>query len=514
MRWTRVLVSVVVAAGWAVAVAQDFTLTVIHHNDTHSRIEPAIIRGKPYGGFARSATLIDQERRRAENPLVLHAGDAFQGTLYFNVYEGLADLAVMNAVGYHAMAVGNHEFDRGPKPLGLFAQNANFPLLAANLDVSAEPSLKDVIKPSIVVSIAGERVAIVGAVTDTLNEISSPGPTVKLLPVVASVQAEVDKRIAEGINKIVLLSHCGFDEDREAIRKLKGVDIVVGGHSHTLLGNATAEGWPASRGAYPTLEKNADGDQALVVQAWEWGKALGRLKVTFDAAGKVKSWAGSEVLVVGENVPEDPFVRAVILALQRPIIQLRDQAVSSTTAPLERSGQLMGELVADAQLMATAAQGVVVAFMNPGGIRSDIDSGTITYGEAISVQPFSNTLVVMDLTGAQIQAMLEQMAGRPEGRPYLRVSKGSSYSADFSKPIGSRISKVVIAGAPLETEKIYRIVVNSFMAGGGDGLTVLKDSTGRRVDTGLLDIDAFVDFLKARNPLTPAVENRVTLARN
>jgi 5'-nucleotidase / UDP-sugar diphosphatase len=126
--------------------AADFTATILHVNDTHDRIEPTIIQGKPYGGMPRLATLIAQHRKADPNTIVLHAGDAFQGTFYFNVYEGLADVAFLNALHLDAMAVGNHEFDKGPATLGTFARHAQFPLLSSNLDVAAEPALKDCIR--------------------------------------------------------------------------------------------------------------------------------------------------------------------------------------------------------------------------------------------------------------------------------------------------------------------------------------------------------------------------------
>lgn len=474
-----------------VLAAADFTTTILHVNDTHDRIEPTIIQGKPYGGMPRLATLVAQHRASEPNAIVLHAGDAFQGTLYFNVYEGLADLAFFNALPLDAMAVGNHEFDKGPGALSAFARGARFPLLSANLNVDAEPLLKGLIQPTTILTRGRERIGIVGAITPTLPTISNPGPNITLRDLNQSLQAEIDSLTRAGVNKIVLLTHVGYMEEQELARTLRNVDVIVGGHSHTLLGTTTAPGWPESRGPYPTVIDNPDKGKTLVVASWEGEKVLGRLQVTFDSRGRVKKWGTSQPIVVDETVPEDPALKALVEAFQKPIAQQRDRKIAEAGGALR--GAELGRIIADGMLAATAKQNVVAALMNTGGVRAALEPGDITFGMAISVQPFNNTLVVMDLTGAQLKDTLEIRQ--------VWTSSTLRYTFDAARPQGSRVSGLLLNGQPVDPAVTYRITVNNFMAGGGDDFITLKNSTGYRLDTGLLDIDTFVDYLAAHSPV-------------
>lgn len=500
--------------------AADFSLTIIHTNDVHSHVEPTAIRGKDYGGYARVATLVKDYRKADPDAILLSAGDVFQGSLYFNVYEGLADLAAMNAMRYDAMALGNHEFDKGTQVLGTFCKGADFPILSANLDVSADVHLKDYVKPSIVLTIKGEKIGIVGAVTPDLPFISSPGPDVKMKNLIASLTDEVAKLNQQGVSKIIVLSHCGMDVEKDEIAaKVPGVDVVVGGHSHTLLGKSTAPGFPQSRGAYPTVVTGTQGNKVLIVQAWEWSKVLGKINITFDEKGTVKSWSDDQPRVVDDSIVPDLTVASMISAFQKPIAQLQSKVVGETKTGLPRS--VSGKrflnpiafVIADAQLDAVKSQGAVAAFINAGGVRSAIEAGPITYGEAIAVQPFSNTIVVMELTGSELKDALEWgVRELPDGSGgMLYPSAGTSYTVDAGKKAGERVVDVIIGGEKLDPNKTYVIAINNFVAGGGDAHAVIKNAKGKRTDTGLLDIDAMIDYFGKHNPVADAFEPRILL---
>ncbi len=288
-----------------------FKLTILHTNDLHAHMDATKFNDVMYGGYARQATLVDRIRDEVENVLLLSGGDTFQGTIYFNTYEGLSDLAFMNYVGYDAMATGNHEFDRGPAVLATFVNQADFPVLAANIDVSGDEHLNGVVGKSVILEVGGEKIGIVGAVIPILHEISSPGEDVVMLDLVTSVQSEIDRVISQGVNKIVVVSHVGYSGEVRLAEALKGVDIIVGGHSDTFLGSF--DGSPETGRSYPTVVKNADGDTALVVQAWHWGMVLGRLNVEFDDEGRVIQWSGGPVPIT-EDIPEDPVVRSMVAA--------------------------------------------------------------------------------------------------------------------------------------------------------------------------------------------------------
>ncbi|MEX2242669.1 MAG: bifunctional metallophosphatase/5'-nucleotidase [Fimbriimonadaceae bacterium] len=490
------LVSALILAAWASA--QSFTLTILHTNDMHAHVEQTRVSGMMLGGYARQATLIKRLRASDPNVVLLNGGDTFQGTIFFNTYEGLADLAFMNAVKFDAMAVGNHEFDKGPGLLGEFARAAAFPVLAANLDVSAEPALNGVIKPSAVLTVGGQRVGVVGAVTEELPTISFMGDNVKMLGLVSSCQAAIDALRSQGIDKIVMVTHVGYREEIALARSLSGVDVIVGGHSHTLLGSTGVEGLPTGPD-YPTVVKNKDGDTALVVQAWHWGLVLGRIQVTFDSMGRVTGHTGAPVAVT-EDIAEDPVVASMVRAFNRPIAAMKDKVIGATLREIPRGdSNIAAQLIADAQLEATQHLGSVAAFINAGGVRAAIDAGDITYGEALMVQPFGNTLVVIELKGSELAAALSRGGGGT-----LLPSRGTSYEL-----VGGTARNIVVAGAPLDPSRTYKVTVNNFTAGGGDNHVEIKAATGARVESGIVDVDALIEYIKKRSPLDLVPENRV-----
>ncbi|MDL2345137.1 bifunctional metallophosphatase/5'-nucleotidase [Deinococcus sp. MIMF12] len=503
----------------SVATAAPLTVTILHTDDLHGHLDPVKVGEGTYGGYARQTTLLRQYAAQDVNPLILSGGDTFQGTLFYNVYQGLADVLFMNYQGYQAMAVGNHEFDNGPEALARFAQKAQFPLLASNLDLSQEPLLRDLIKPYAVLSVGGDRVGVIGAVTPDLPLISSPGPNVKMLELTGSLNNSVKALQDQGINKIVLVSHLGYAVEQQVARTVPGIDVIVGGHSHTLLGTFDNKDFPAPEGPYPTIVPNPDGNRTLLVAAWEWGKVLGRLKVTFNDAGAVDSFEGNPI-VVSADVAEDVTSKRMIETLSVPIANLRRQVVGTTAAGLNGAREIvrkresgMANVLADAALAAGQRAGAVMAFVNGGGVRSSIDAGPITFEEAITVQPFGNTLTILDLTGAEIKRALEHgVATWSENKgQFLHVSRGMSYTFDLSRPAGSRVTAVTLNGQPLGDAQTYTVAMNTFSANGGDGFDVFKNAKGRRLDTGTLDIDILVNYLRANPTVDAQPEGRIVL---
>ncbi len=496
----------------SVVQAESFTFTILHTNDLHARVDPVTVRGKSIGGYARQATAILQARESSTNPILLNAGDVFQGTLYFNVYEGLADLSFLNLIGYQVMAVGNHEFDRGPEPLANFARLARFPLLAANLDLSKEPKLQDMIKPSMVLEVGGEKIGIVGTTPPNLLTVTAAGDTIAMKEYLPSVQAAVDGLRDQGINKIILLSHAGFEHDTSTVGQLRGVDIIVGGHSHTLLGQVDIPGFEGSRGEYPTLGKDATGETVLIVQAWEWGKVLGKLEVTFDETGKLEKWNGGPILIDDKFEP-NPYVLTMMEAFAKPIAELRNRKISELANDLtqrfdEKLGEpLMGNVIADAVLDATKHVGAEFAFWNAGGVRSPLSAGQITYGNLIEVCPFGNTLTVNELTGEEILKSLEH--GVSSGGGMLLPSKGFSYTFNPSAPAGSRLISASFNGEAIDPKRVYKVTLSNFVANGGDAHEVLKNAKGARVDTGFIDVDALIAYFQKNNPVKMTTEGRI-----
>jgi 5'-nucleotidase / UDP-sugar diphosphatase len=497
--------------------AAPITLTILHTDDLHGRVEPVKIGSGTYGGYARHVSLVRKLMAEDPNPLLLSGGDSFQGTLYFNVYQGMADLFFMNLMGYDGMAVGNHEFDLGPEPLARFVRHAKFPVLSCNIDLSEEPLLRDLVKPHAVLLVAGEKLGLIGATTPDLHEVSSPGPNVKMLPLTASIEKSVRELESQGVNKIILLSHLGYTLEKEVARTVKGIDVIVGGHSHTLLGTFDNPDFPPSEGPYPTVVDNPGGHKTLLVAAWEWGKVLGRIKVDFCETGTILRWYDAQPIVVDASIPEDPLAVSAIEAMRMPIDQLRREVVARAETLLDGSRELvrrqestMANVIADAMLQAGKNASVEVAMINGGGVRGSIRAGDVTFEDAIQVQPFGNTLVVLELTGREILAALEHGVSGWEGGEgrLLHVSRGTSYAFDPSRPVGQRIVEAILAGTALEPGRTYRVMVNNFMAGGGDGHQVFKNASSR-LETGTLDLDVLVQYLKANPQLNPAVEGRL-----
>lgn len=514
MRFLACFLTVTVAA---LGCAKDFTMTVLHTNDLHGHVEPTMIRGKGFGGYARHITLINKFRKEDPNVLLLNAGDVFQGTLFFSQYEGLADLVYLNQAKYDAMALGNHEFDRGPQVLANFIERAQFPALCANLDFSDEPSLASKVQPYSVLTVGGQKIGVVGAMTPDLFTLVGPLPSVTMKELIPSVQSAIDSLTNQKVNKIIVLSHCGYGEDLAMAQKLRGADIIVGGHSHTPLGDIKLPGDIAAKGKYPSPTTGADGKPALVIQAWEWGKVFGRLQVTFDDAGHVMKVPSATPIVVDDTIPEDPGFKATVDALAMPIMTLRKTKVASTATGFTRAGSRTGEsdlgnLVADAMLAKTSAQGAMLAVMNPGGLRADVEKGTMSVETCINVQPFGNTLVVLDVNLGELKAAFENSSSY-----FLQVSKGFSVGYDLSRSEGDRVVSMKLNGSQLwpipPNVRIgnIRIVTNSFLAGGGDKVSSFKAAAGFRVDTGYIDVDALMEYLRTKPEWNGGPENRISV---
>ncbi|RVK22878.1 LysM peptidoglycan-binding domain-containing protein [Sinorhizobium medicae] len=508
----------------------DYELNILHINDLHSRIESINKfdstcsveeegKNECFGGVARLKTLIDQKRqeRTGKNLLLLNAGDNFQGSLFFTTYKGAAEAEFLNLMKFDAMTVGNHEFDESEDGLASFLDKVTFPVVTANVLPSRKSKIGDRIKPSIVLDVGGQKVGIVGAVANDTPELASPGPDILIGEDVATITSAVEELKKQGINKIVALTHVGYPRDLAAIAKIPDVDVVVGGHSHSLLSNTDEK----AEGPYPTMVDNPGGYKVPVVQAGSYSKYLGDLMVTFDDNGVVKAAKGDPILV-DSSVKPDETVVARVKELAKPIEELRTKVIGKTEAPIDGSREScrakeceMGSLVADAMLDRVKGQGVTVAITNGGGLRASIDGGDVTMGEVITVLPFQNTLSTFQLKGADIRAALENGLSQVEegGGRFPQVA-GLRFSFDRSKPAGSRLVSVEVedggAFAALDPEKTYSLVSNNFMRGGGDGYAVFKDKGENAYDYGPGLETVLADYLAAHQPFKPYTSGRIT----
>jgi 5'-nucleotidase len=544
-----------------------FSLTVMHLNDTHSHLLPLenqslMLDGiKTYadmGGLARIRTRVEHIRSQDDHTLLLHAGDAVQGTLFFTRYHGDAAMGAFNLLKVDAMTVGNHEFDKGPKLLARLADEAHFPLLGANIDVAAEPRLQGKIKRYVIKRIAGERIGIIGLTTPMTAFSSSPGKAVRFDDVAATAKRIVTKLEAMGVNKIIALTHQGYEQDMALAGAVDGIDLIVGGHSHTLLGEKDALGLRVG-GPYPTRTVSPDGSPVYIVQAWAKGRELGTIRVGFDAEGVIETFETDPVIVLGDRFKRkdesgnkqtvegearkdileeidtipglavakpDPAMVALIAPYAEGVKEMATEVVAHVAEDLDHvrvpgfdrygkrddcpNGSLVAPLVADSLLWKANAHGLRadLALQNAGGVRTSLHEGGLTVGHVYTLLPFGNTLVVLELSGREVHMAIEQgvdaaLHGNAGAFPYTSHAR---FLLHPGASMGSRVTDMEIRDAdgvwqPLDADRTYRVAVNSYMARGGDRYHVLEQGATDRYDTGFVDAQTFLEYAAHLNIL-------------
>lgn len=514
------------------AAQADYVLDILHINDLHSRIESINrfnstcssgdeIENKCFGGVARIKTKLDQ--RRAElaeqdaNVLFLDAGDQFQGSLFYSTYKGEAAVQFLNKLKPDAMAVGNHEFDDGPEKLAEFMEKAEFPVISGNTSVYTEPLLKDKLDGYVIVEKGGEKIGIVSVLATDTADTSSPGENVKFLDEVKYLETIIPEIESNGVNKIVLLSHVGLPRDKEIAAAVSGIDVIVGGHSHTLLSNTDEN----AEGPYPVMVENPDGVMVPIVQAFAYSKYLGEISVAFDDNGVVTAAYGEPHLLDSSVFPDADFA-IDIQDLAKPIEELKKQAVGTTTAAIDgdrNSCRLqecsMGNLVADAMLDRVKDQGISIAIQNGGGLRASIDAGDVTMGEVLSVLPFQNALATFQLKGSDIIASLENGVSQTEevkGR-FAQVA-GLRYAWDDSvAPNEGRVKQVQVMEdgewVDIDPDGTYGVVSNDFMRKGGDGYKLFASNGMNAYDFGPGLEQVVADYITANSPYEPYTDGRI-----
>ena len=509
----------------------DFTLTILHTNDIHVHYAPYNPDGSActneancLGGTARLKTLVDQQRILHPNSILVDAGDQFQGTLYYKLFKAEIVTQTMNAVGYQAMAVGNHEFDDGPAMLRKLIDGANFPILGTNLDVSAEPTLAGKLVTVTVLTVDGEQVGLIGLTTPDTAFSSKPGPNVVFNDPVASAQAGVTALQALGVNKIIALTHLGYNEDIALAEAVDGLDVIVGGHSHTFVYSPTLPitftppiypryGSLLPAGPYPTLTSSPNGDPVVITTAYCWLVFLGKFDVTFDEVGKVKAYEGTPIYL-SNTLLKDPGVTAMMLPYDVQVEALRHTIVGTTTVDLPvqvgteqvcRTREcLLGDLVTDAILWqlndnsATAAgrgpldsgEPYDIALLNGGSLRAPL-TNTISVGDVLEVLPFGNTIATFEITGTHLISALESGLskwGGTSGTGRFPQVSGLRFAFDPLDPAGQRLISVEVKTAsgysPLNLQQVYRVATNDFVRTGGDGYTVFRDDAIHPYDFG------------------------------
>lgn len=558
------------------------TANILHINDHHSNLNPtsnSLNLGTsggsftvPFGGFPRVTAKIAELESQLDNVVKVHAGDAITGTLYYTLFQGEADADLMNTACFDVFALGNHEFDDGDDSLADFLDFLNSDPDCDTTTISANviPQLgtplapsspSDYIRPFAIEEIGEQYVAFIGiTIAGKTQNSSQPFPTTQFLDEVETTQRYVDDLAAMGVDNVVLVTHQGYGNDLALAQAVTGVDAIVGGDSHSLLGDFAKYGLP-SQGSYPTLTSNLDGDPVCVVQAWQYSWVVGELAVTF-ADGKADSCNGTPHLLLGDSfvrgstpvaepersailaaidadpqlsvVAPDPAAQAVLDVYAAQVDELSKRvigtagevlcerrvpnvprgsapcngnAVAASGAQLAVNGGFSQQVVTDAFFARSFRADL--ALQNGGGVRITIPAGDITIGTAYTLLPFSNTLVELDLSGQEVidsvEDALDFYASNPSGNtgafPY---GSHIRWDIDMTKGKGERVSNVEIRErgtdnwSAIDPNGEYVVVTNSFIASGRDGYVTFGEAfnEGRVTDTFINYAQGFVDYVE------------------
>ncbi|MGC6517186.1 MAG: NAD nucleotidase [Candidatus Puniceispirillaceae bacterium] len=555
-------------------------MTILHINDHHSHLSAdsgtdLILGGEKTrvrsGGFPMMVTKFKGLEARNEHVIKLHAGDAITGDLFYTLFKGQADAALMNEVCFDAFALGNHEFDDGDAGLAAFldflaSSDCNTAVLGANIvpETGVSPlalqEANDYILPHKIMTIEGEPVGIIGLdIATKTKQSSSPDETTLFLDEVATAKEQIRLLQAKGIERLILLTHYQYRNDLAMAAQLSGVDVIIGGDSHSLLGNFDEVGL-SSEGPYPTIVTGADGQMVCVAQAWEYSQILGELQVSFNDEGDVTSCRGTPHLMLADSfrrknadgkrteltgearldviadiaahpnlsiVEEDKQAAYLLSSFASQVDELKQTIIGTATDDLclERIPGQGRSKICDASVTAKRGSDISnlvahafrdmsrtgdIAIQNGGGVRMDIPKGAFSIGDAYQLLPFANTLVELDMTGAEIRAVLEEAldyALTPDGStgayPY---AAGLRWTIAPDKPKGARIDNLEFKGpndqswSALEETRRYKVITNDYIAGGRDGYLTFKKvaQDGRMTDTYLDYAQSFVDYVSEK----------------
>jgi 2',3'-cyclic-nucleotide 2'-phosphodiesterase (5'-nucleotidase family) len=468
-------------------------ITVVHTNDMHSHLAPDASGDEPVGGIARIAGLISKIRTAEEYVIVLDAGDFLSGTPFHTFYGGRAEIECMNAIGYDAVAVGNHELDKGLKKLFDLSESANFPFMSANL--TWRQNGERVFQPYMYFEAEDVTIALLALTTDDIYGRVRPSA---VAPLAAASPLETAKELVPQLRRqaqaVIVLSHIGVEEDQKLAREVPGIDLIVGGDSHTKLDEPIVIKNPLSK--RPTY----------IVQTGSYARHLGRADLIFLKEELVEIECA--MIPVRTVAPKDRIVSKIVTKYWTSMEKIVTRVVAHATGPFPRDNSLrtgeapLGNLIADITRHATGAD---FAIQNAGGIRDGFARGPITVWDVYQALPFDNRLLKLELSGAEVEALAGDIARRLGRSSFCQVS-GISFTIRNGKAYD-----VEVAGSAVDKEKTYTLGVIDFLAEGGDRHTALTKakvlSTG-----GCYQRDAAVDYFKELKTLRPRMEGRIKIA--
>lgn len=456
-------------------------LVILHTNDTHSAVEPA---ADGTGGALQRKAIIDSVRNAERDVITVDAGDMVQGSLFFKYFRGDVEYPLMNMTGYDIRVLGNHEFDNGMKDLAEQYRKVKGCPLSANYDFSGT-ELEGIFKPYVIKKVGGKKIGFFGLNVDPVSLISSKNIDVRfkdIIPVANETAAFLKKR--KKCDLVVAVTHIGYTAsngkttDVDLARASRDIDIIIGGHSHTLVD-------PAHPEKYPSLIPNADGRPVRVVQTGKYGRYVGKLTVDLDSLeGADGEDFAYELIPVTDRFPEDKLDRAMIDFL-RPYKEVVDsvdsRVIGRSLYDMSKGKGHWGQanLTADFGLWygnhkadSIRAAGnnmprVDLAIMNVGGIRQDMHEGDITEGQILSTYPFSNHFVIMELKGSDLAEAMKVAA--------RRGGEAVSHNVRVLTDAEGNYLKMIIDGKEIDPDHTYCVATIDYLAEGNDDMVTLAN---------------------------------------
>ncbi len=487
-----VVMTIALAMPTLAAEAAENKIFIVHTNDVHSRID-----------VEQFVATIAKEK--GPNVLVLSAGDALHGQPFATISRGESVVKVMNTVGYDAMAPGNHEFNYGLDRLVELSKEMKFPLLAAN--VLDKATGKNVFSTYVIKDVAGVKVGIFGLTTPETTVKTDPRnvASVDFIAPAKTAASMVNELKEKGADVIIALVHLGLDEETKEeerssylAKNVPGIDLIVDGHSHTVLKEGQAEG------------------DTMIVQTGSYGDSIGLTELTLKDK-KVVAKKESLIEKPQDNgVAADEAVKAEIDVVKKANEEITKVVIGKTPVDLQgERGDVrtketnLSDLINDALIHATGAD---IAITNGGNIRATIKAGDITKGDILTVLPFGNIIITKDIKGANILEALELgFSAYPETAGGFTHVAGVKVTFDPAKEKGSRITNIVMEnGAPFDKEKTYKLVTNDFLAAGGDGYTMLVGNEGY-TEYAAMD-EMVIDYIATNPAIQEGTKGRMVVA--
>ena len=459
-----------------------FELHLLHTNDLHSHLLPFNPDNREctynqkgcFGGFANIKTVVDSYRQKYPDLILLDAGDRFSGTVFYTLRKGQDIIPLVNQFKYDVLTLGNHDFDSGLSEIEKMMTVVNAPVVSANVVFPKESVLAKQIKKSVVIERQGRKIGIIGALTPDIKTETISAKEIDLLPIVQSIQQEIDILKKQNIQYIILLTHIGFDLDKEIASQLTDIDIIVSAHSHTLLSNNHTE--KQAQGRYPTVVYNKNQEKVLIVSSGFGGQHIGALSVVLKN-GVVQSYNGDTIRIDSSIQPNqeirvqiEKIEQELSEQLNKPIMTLNENVHLTPNQLFCSEECYIGEVLTDA--LKQKYQDVDFVFINAGGIRSGLFKGAVSFKQLAEVYPFDSSVVVVKMTGKQVEAYLQygikNYVSNDRTNELLQTA-GLSYTFDSQKRY---ITDIKILSGNLDQNKEYRVILPSFLAEGGDGFPI------------------------------------------